>query len=434
MATRYIKKHTAFVSSIIACLWSITNIAWGAPPLELSLTDSIRLALQNNYAIKMALADRQVAYGKIAENKAGALFALNYTHTDARLLPAPTQTALHPTDKDNFDNKLTLSYPIYTGGRTDGLIDQAKLGLDVADLNVIKTRQQVKLDTTTNYFNILQARNLVELNQESVDRLAAYLKNVEAKYNAGTVGRSDVLRSDVELANAQQSLIKAQNSYDVAVATLNNVLALPFNTTIKVNEDLSYESYGKSLDTCIAIALANRPEAMQTTKNANIAKEGIKIAKSGKLPTITLNGSEDWYDTSLPGDKNNNWSVSLVLGLNLLDSGLTNAKVSQAEAGLQKAYDQQHQTLDAIQLEVQQAHLGMKEAEKRIETSQVAVTKAEDDYKISLVRYTAGVGTTLDVLDAQVSLTQAKTNYVQSLYDYNTSKAKLDKAMETPAM
>ena len=71
----------------------------------------------------------------------------------------------------------------------------------------------------------------------------------------------------------------------------------------------------------------------------------------------------------------------------------------------------------------------MKEAEKRIDTSSVAVTKAEEDFKIAQVRYNAGVGTNLDVIDAELALAQAKTNYIQALYDYNTGKAKVEKAM-----
>lgn len=430
MDKRYIGKRK-WLSSIIVCSWFMTHAAWAAP-LELTLTDSIQLALQNNYAVKMTLADRQAAYGKIAENRAGALPTLSYTHTETRLLPSPTDIKSNPAVKDNFDNKLTLSYPLYTGGRVEGLVNQAKIGLTVADLNVIKTRQQVKLDATTSYFNVLQTRNLVTLNQESVDRLAAHLKNVEMQYNEGTVAKPDVLRSEVELADAQQNLIKAQNNYDVSIATLNNVLALPLKTSILLKDDLQHQPYTQALDDCLNFAIASRPEALQAEKNIAIAKAGIKIAHSGKMPTVTLAGSEDWYDTAHPGDKNNNWSVSLVVGFNLFDSGLTNAKILQAEASLQKTYDQQRQTIDAIQLELLQSYLGLREAEKRIETSQVAVAKAEDDYKISLVRYSAGVGTNLNVLDSQVALTQAKTNYTQALYDYNASKAKLEKAMGTP--
>ena len=97
----YLGKRNKWLSSIIVCCCFITQTAWAAP-IELTLTDSIRLALQNNYAVKMALTDRQSAYGKIAETKAGALPTLNYSHTAARLLPAPTDARQSPTDKDNL--------------------------------------------------------------------------------------------------------------------------------------------------------------------------------------------------------------------------------------------------------------------------------------------------------------------------------------------
>ncbi|MDR3563191.1 MAG: TolC family protein [Negativicutes bacterium] len=431
MYTCHTKVRSILMIFLASCCLGVTGLAQAAP-LELTLDETIRLALQNNYSIKMASSDRQAAYGKIAENQAQALPNLNYAHTEGRLLPAPQPAQLFPTIRDNYDNKMTLSYPLYTGGRVEGQVDQAKLGLVVADLNVAKSLQQVKLDATSAYFTILQSKNLVELNQESVDRLKAHLKDVQKQYDVGTAGRSDVLRSEVELADAQQNLIKAQNALDVSIASLNTVLAIPLDTDIRVKEALTYQPYAKTIAECITYALVSRPEGVQADKNVAIAREGVKIAKSGKMPTLTLNGTEDWYDTAHPGDKNNNWSVGLVVGLNVFDSGLTNSKVIQSEAALQKAQDQKSQTLDAIQLELRQAYLGMKEAEKRIDTSKVAVDKAEDDYRISLIRYSAGVGTNLDVLDAQVALTQAKTNYVQALYDYNTSKAKLDKAMGIP--
>ncbi len=431
MHTRFVR-ICSMLTILLALCGSVSAGLAQAAPLDLTLDDAVRLALQNNYAIKIAVADRRAAVGKIAENQAQALPNLSYAHTEARLLPAPTETKNDPTIRDNFDNRLTLSFPLYTGGRVEGLVSQAKLGLAVADLNVAKSLQQVKFDATSAYFTVLQSKNLVELNRESVDRLEAHLRNVQRQYDVGTVGKSDVLRSEVELADARQNLIKAQNAFDVSIAALNNVLALPADMDIRVKETMSYQPYGRTILECAAYASANRPESLQADRNVAIAQEGIKVARSGKMPTLTLNGSEDWYDAAHPGDKNNNWSVSLVMGLNVFDSGLTDAKVVQSEAAMQKARDQKSQTLDAIQLELRQAYLGMREAEKRIDTSNVAVEKAEDDYRISLIRYNAGVGTNLDVLDAQVALTQAKTNYVQALYDYNTSKAKLEKAMGIP--
>jgi outer membrane protein len=144
---------------------------------------------------------------------------------------------------------------------------------------------------------------------------------------------------------------------------------------------------------------------------------------------LSLAGTNGWSDTEFPGAKNSNWMVSLNLSLNVFDSGLTRSQVKQAEYGVISSQEQARQTRDGVALEVRDAYLSMKEAEKRIETSKVAVDQAEEDYKIAEVRYTAGVGTNLDVIDAQLSLAQAKTNYTQALYDFNTSKAKLEKAM-----
>ena len=115
--------------------------------------------------------------------------------------------------------------------------------------------------------------------------------------------------------------------------------------------------------------------------------------------------------------------------MNLFDGNVTKAKVRQAEASLTKSVEQANQKQDVIQLEVRQAYLNMLEAEKRITTSKVTVDKGQEDFKIAQVRYSAGVGTNLDVIDSQLALTQAKTNYIQAMYDYNTSRAKLDKAM-----
>lgn len=437
------------VTVIAFSFFFINQASTFAAPVELSLDDSIALALKNNPSIKMAAADKDSAAWKISEAKAAKGFSFSYTHTDTRgkkagsgsggsyslnsdktgLDSGKIQIIGSPTIYDNYDNKFTLTKPLYTGGKVESTIQQAKLGLDVADLSVTQSRQQVKLDATTGYFGVLQARNMVNVSQEAVSSMAEHVKNVEAQFNVGTVAKSDVLRSEVELANSQQTLIKAQNSLDLAVASLNNVIGLPLSTEIAVKDELKYDQYALSLEECIKAALQNRPEAIQADKAVEVAKEGIKIAQSGNKPTVALSATEDWNDSDFAGFNNNNWTASIVASFNVFDSGSTGAKVKQSEAGVLKAQEQARQAKDAIQLETRQAYLNMKEAEKRIETSSVTVTKAEEDCKIAAVRYNAGVGTNIDVIDAQLALTNAKTNYVQALYDYNTSKAKLEKAM-----
>lgn len=122
----------------------------------------------------------------------------------------------------------------------------------------------------------------------------------------------------------------------------------------------------------------------------------------------------------------------MTTNLNFFDSGLTAGKVKQAVEGAKKAKEQLQQTVDSVRLDVQSTYLTLKSAEQSIQTSSAAVGLAEEDYKIKVIRYQAGVGTNLDVLDAQVALTSAKNNYLQAMYNYNNYWAKLDKSMGVP--
>ncbi|MDR7866205.1 MAG: TolC family protein [Sporomusaceae bacterium] len=413
----------------VACGYMLVNAVAFAAPTELTLEESIALALKNNPTIKIAESDREKASWVVREAQAGQGPTLTYNHKDARYRSAPSTLTPNPTPTNDFDNTVSLSVSLYSGGKVDGTIGKAKYDYKVADLGLAETKQQLKLDATSAYFKVLQSRNMLQVRQESVDNLTAHLRNVQAQYDVGTVAKSDVLRSEVELANAQQNLIIAQNDYDLAMASLNNVVGLPLDTEIKLKEELKYEQAKLTLDDGVKFAMQYRPDVLQADYTLQGAKEIVKVARSGFLPSVTLSGSNNWSDEKFPGSKNSNWSVYLSTSLTLFDTNLTLSKVKEAEAGVVKANEQFRQTKDSVSLEVRQAYLSMKEAEKRIETSQVAVAKADEDFKIAQVRYNAGVGTNLDVIDAQLALAQAKTNYIQALYDYNTSKAKLDKAM-----
>lgn len=422
------------LSALVAggMLMAVAIPGFAAAPLELTLDDTIAMALKNNHSIKVAESEAEKADWDISAAKTGKEPSISLSHNATRSKTADSKildTVVPSSIGNKFANSIDLTYPLYTGGKVEGTIEKAKLGSKVAELGITKTQQQVKLDATTGYYSILQTRNIVKLSEESLDRLNAHLKNVEAQYGAGTVAKSDVLRSEVEKAKAEQSLIKANNSYELAVSSLNNVIGMPLDTKIAVKEELKYAKYDKTLEDCIKVALADRPDLEQAATSVDMAKADIKVAKSGNKLTINAVASEKWSDKDFPGTDNNTWSIGISANYNLFDSGLTRSKVRGTETTLDKAATQLLQARDAAQLEVRQAYLNMQEAEKRIETSQVAVVKAEEDYKIAQVRYSAGVGTNLDVMDSQVALTSAKTDYVQALYDYNTSRAKLDKAM-----
>ncbi len=403
-----------------AALIALQPVALAAP--ELTLEDSLALALKNNPSRQQAVSDKDKAAWALEEAKAGQGPTLSLNESATRADGVAGSAA-----GNSFGTSLRLSWPLYTGGRNEALVDQAKGGLSVADKGVDKAEQQLKLDTTTAYYGVLQARSLVKVNEQAVANLSEHLTNVRAQFDAGAVAKADVLRSEVELANAQQDLIKAKSSYELAVASFNNIIGIPHDSQSVLKDELQYAQYGAPLADLLAQAAKNRPEIAQAADNVAIAKAGQKAADSGGLPTLSLSAGQGWAGDTFPGN-DSNWSVGMTLSWNIFDSGITKAKSAGAGAAIDKALSQQRQTGDSVALEVRQAYLSMKEAEERIQTSQVTVDKAEEDLKIARTKYSAGAGTNLDVIDAQLALTQAHTNYTQSLYDYNVNKAKLQKA------
>lgn len=408
--------------TVVGLLLLNTTMALAAIP-ELSLDDSIALALKNNPAIKMAIADQEKAAWGSKENQGNKLPTLSLAHSDSR-----SSSGMGAGFNDNFSTSLRLNWPLYTGGRLEGQIRQADLNEDIASLGVVKAQEQLKLDTTMAYYNVLQGQNLVKVNQQTALNLTEHLKNVQAQYEVGTIAKADVLRSEVELANAQQNLTKTQNTYEVAVASFNNITGMPLDNKNIMKDDLGYVKYGMSLEESIQLAKERRPEITQSQDGIEVAKTGIKIADSGRLPTVALTANQGISGASFPGE-NSNWSIGVSASWNLFDGGITSAKVNAANANADKVKAGDQQLRDGIELEVRQAYLSMKEAEARIETSKVAVSKAEEDLKASKAKYYAGAGTNMDVIDAQVALTQANNNATQALYDYNVNKAKLAKAV-----
>ena len=285
---------------------------------------------------------------------------------------------------------------------------------------------------TNGYFNMLQMDNLQKLNAESVTRLADHLKNVQAQYDVGVVAKVDVLRSQVELANAKQTLIQAENNYQIAEANLNKIVGLPMDTNLKLDNILVYNEYDKTMEDCLSFAAAHRPELLQAKFNVDAAKGALKVARSGHMPQVSASATQSLGSDYWLGDNRTKWSAGINVKLNVFDTGVTLSKIHGAEADLKKAEETYRDTVDSINLDVRTNYLGLREAEKRINTTKLAVDQADEDYRIAQLRYMSGVGTNTDVLDAQVALTQAKTNYTQALYDYNTSKTDLETSIGVP--
>lgn len=435
-------KKAKNVLALTAALSVLCSQSVFAATLELDLEETIQRALLTNPSVKIAEYNRKAAKADYSAAKSARGISISLSHSSGRggyadnryntIYQNGRPVAIYDKGIANsHSNSITASLPIFTGGELQGQIGQAKANYRSMLSAEEQAYNEMKETATTGYFNMLNATNMKALRQESVDRLQAHLDNVIAQYNVGIVARADVLRSEVELVNAQQNYITASNEYDVAEATLNNIIGTPLGTTLLLKDRLQYEPYENDMAYCLAYSEQHRPELKQAEYAIDSAEAALVVARSGHMPKVYANASNNWggNGSDWPGDDDENWSVGVTASMNVFDSGVTWSRIHAAQENLAKAKESQRQIKDNVELEVRTDYLNLREAEKRITTTQVAVASAEEDYHIAVVRYQAGVGTNIDVMDAQEDLTQAKTNYYQALYNYNTSKAALNTSM-----
>ena len=408
--------------------------------VDLNLPKTVQMALDYNRDIKNSQYALKKAEYAINQAQAGKKPTVDYNFgaqrsraTDAATYSRAASLMGGANSVSNaFSNGISVNIPLYTGGLVEGQIDVAKLGKTNAQEEILRVEQATKYSAIQGYYGLLAYQELQGVYHEAVDNLQGHLDNVQAQYNVGTKARVDVLSSDVSLANAKTTAITADNNVAVAESNLNNILGLPLETKLNLaDHQLPFDTYNISLQEATDYAMKYRPEVLQAAIAVQEAERNIDIADAGNKPTVAITGGNDWADNTFPGiDANKrSWKVAAGVTYNFYDGGATKAKVNQAKQDLLVARETEQKTREAVQLEVKQAYLNIRSAAQKVEETQTVVDQARENYRIQNIRYQAGVGINLDVLDAQLSLNEAQVNHIQALYDYNVGIAKLEQVM-----
>lgn len=408
--------------------------------VDLNLPKTVQMALDYNRDIKNSQYALKKAEYAINQAQAGKKPTVDYNFgaqrsraTDAATYSRAASLMGGANSVSNaFSNGISVNIPLYTGGLVEGQIDVAKLGKTNTQEEILRVEQATKYSAIQGYYALLAYQELQGVYHEAVDNLQGHLDNVQAQYNVGTKARVDVLSSDVSLANAKTTAITADNNVAVAESNLNNILGLPLETKLNLaDHQLPFDTYNISLQEATDYAMKYRPEVLQAAIAVQEAERNIDIANAGNKPTVAITGGNDWADNTFPGiDANKrSWKVAAGVTYNFYDGGATKAKVNQAKQDLLVARETEQKTREAVQLEVKQAYLNIRSAAQKVEETQTVVDQARENYRIQNIRYQAGVGINLDVLDAQLSLNEAQVNHIQALYDYNVGIAKLEQVM-----
>jgi outer membrane protein len=424
-------------------LWAMvsTGVVWAQEtPKPLTLEESIKIAMERSLALHSAVAG--IAGSEYRRKESITNFLpwwtgqYGYTRYNSPVTIGAVQVSgtgtVVGTSKDVYNFNTTVNQPIFTGGLNLSNYRSAKIGVDLSKVNMETVKQDLVLQVRVGYLNIIRAEKFLDVAKQAVKQFEAQLEVTKAFFDVGIVPKNDVLQAEVRLANAKQALIKAENDVATAKSAFNVLLRREIGTPLEVVDILEYKPFPMGFEASLEEALRLRPEVKTAQLSINQAKEGVKAARSGYFPTVSLTGnyvrSSDQF--GLNGDlRFDRWTIQALTTFTLWNWGNTAFKVGESKAKVIQAEDSKNQLIDSITLEVKDDYLNMQVAEKNLNVAEKSIEQAEENLRMNEERYKYQVATQTDVLDAVVLLAQAKVNYYGALSDFNIAKAQLERAM-----
>jgi outer membrane protein TolC len=421
-----------------------TNVPdWMSRPL--SVLDALNVALQQNATILKAQNDLTASYGLVVQTRAVALPQVTasgqYKYTQPSAIETIPISGFDQANQ-NWNAGIQLVQTIYGGGKLMAAIKAARLTKEQALAEYQTVVQDTLLNTRTAYYDALLAREQITVHEASVKLLQNERDDQKRRYKAGTVPEFNVLRADVQLANERPLLIQARNSFRIAKNNLSNALGYNLPTNIwedipmQFSDKLDAAPYQVNLPSAVARAIETRSELVALRKTADLQKLNIVNARSGYKPTVQVFAGYNWYNAQYAfgaplelDQKFQGYNAGAQVSWDIFDGMLTRGKVVQARADYDKSRNDLADETRQIELQVRTAYSDFVEASEVLDSQKTVQAEAEEALREARARFDAGTGTQLDVLDAETSLTQARATNVQALHDYDTARAKLERAI-----
>jgi outer membrane protein len=434
---------------ILSTLLTFMAAAYSYAAETLTLDQAIEIALRNNPGLKVADAQVEVADAGVLRSASGFLprvtVSETWSRTDSPLMalgtklnqeivtPADFDPAVlnHPDPVSNFNTRLAVMQPVWSGGKEYIGRKQATLAREASIQDRERARQETVFNVIKAYYGVLLAKEYHKVAVQSLETTSETVKLAEARHKAGAVLQSDLLRATVQLAEVREMATRSRNGVKLATAALNFAMGVPQGTEHEVSGALSAQEMKTGMDAMLDEAASKRPDLMSMGLNRRNTDKSVAMARADYLPSLNVMGQMDWNSDRLAGNDAKSWAVMAVLQWNLFDGLVTRSKVKEALATSSKMKSLEEQTRSAVQLQVRQAYYNLSASLDRIAATSSSVQEAEEGLRIVQKRYEIGMTTFVDVLGAENSLIRARTNVLQSLYDNNIAQAELKLAVGT---
>ncbi len=415
--------------------------AAGREPVRLSLAEAVGRAVDLNEDVLIARAEEARTAGLVREVRAASLpdirADINYNRNiQNAVLFLETGDGVQQVQlgqENDFSFILTLEQPILDLALGPAR-SAARLSGEATAVQVESARVGVALQARLAYYQVLLDKELVVVQEKAIEQAGARLREVEAFYRVGTASDFDLLTAQVEVDNIKPLLIQARNLLALDRNRLKRTIGMPLNRTIELVDRLARPTEIPPLEEAIEIALRNRPDVDSQELVIALQSENLAVQKASGYPTLDLIASfsrRGASSTLFPGGKDfaQSASAGLSFSVPVFDGRARSGRVQQARAAVDRERFRLQQLVENARLQVQQAHQALVASREQIEASESNIARAERALEIAQTRFRNGLSTQVELNDAELAVTRARTNFAQALYNHNAARAQLTAAM-----
>jgi HAE1 family hydrophobic/amphiphilic exporter-1 len=406
----------------------------------LSRAEAVARALERNPTVLRSLADRDGLRGRAQQAKADALPEVSVYGTFLRYqdpgffnspnideFPPEILQAFRPIASNLWDGYASVRQTLWSFSLGKA-IRAARYATHLGDENVRSARQDVALRAIFAYNAHLLALEQVKVGENVVRQKEKQLAMAKNRREAGVATDLEVLRFEVDLANARTTMLRLQGAADLARGDLNAVMVAPTDQAIEPSDTLEFREAPADQQEVVRAAIESRPEVKAVAWNEKIYDEAIGIYKADMQPRLDFTGAYGWSVRETPnffGSNYKKWSLAVTLKVPVFDGWRTAGRVAQARADRAKVGQDRVALETLIDLEAKQAVDRLRVAASVYRAAELNVTQARKALEMTEANYRLGAATTLDVLDAQAALTQAEFSRVEALHAHANARAGL---------
>ena len=397
--------------------------------IDMTLDKCIELALGNNPQINAAFHDILASDARIKQVWANYFPQLSWQTGYTKIKQLQLSDALGKNLTFNYYilGQVTLQQMLYDFGVTQNQATIKRLDYEAYKTTLSATINDVIYQTKDAYFNLLFAFENRRVAEDTVKKFEMFYNQAKAFYEIGMNPKVDVTIAEVNLSNAKLQLIQADNAVNLAVAKLNNVMGVPFIDKYNVQERLKYQPVDVSFNQSVEIARDARPELKLAELKVESANQTMKLVKKSYFPTLSVEGQYQRGGKSW--NSNYGYNIGGYLNFPTINGMLIKNEIKEARYLYDKEIANAKNTQNSIYLEIQNAFLTLEEKKNQMPVAILGVKQAKENYELSYGRYRVGEASPTELKDAQINYQQAQLTYYNALYQYNSSKAALEKAI-----